>query len=582
VLALGALLLLPGLGGYPLVDPTEARHAAVAREMELDGRLLSPVLYGEPYHDKPAPYYLLLRAARRLPIGTETGLRLPSVVATLATAALLLGFASRRTGARAAAVGSAIFLASPLVVALGRFADQDALLCALVTAAVVGLLEALDDPGRGLVGAAVAMGTGSLVKGPVAIVLPVLVAGAVAIARGRAPAGGFLRRAALAVAAASAIFATWAVPAWLVDPEYVGAFLLRHNVGRFADGSTGHARPAWFYLPTLAGVLLPWSLLLPAAIAAGRGSEEPRRGAERDLLAWAAAIVGFYSLSRAKSAGYVLPAVGPVALWLGSRLVAIADSARDPGLHPARATAEPARTSLVEGSMRGALVGLAVLGATAPIVVAIALRNEDGPLAAHAALLLALPALVGALAARAAWRDPRPLRSTAAWTGLFTLVLSTVAWVAIAPLASTVASDRHLARFAAERAPGLPLVGFRLHPASLAFYSPGRVRKEVDVEEVKRLAATGPIVVLARERDERALAEAGLRLHRWTAPGRHGLYGTTPIPPVPAPVPDAEGAPPPGTGGAGAGPRPGPAGGASAAVRGRFVGAGHDDRASRC
>ncbi|MFM8409593.1 MAG: aspartate-semialdehyde dehydrogenase, partial [Alphaproteobacteria bacterium] len=37
MLALGALLLLPGLGGHPLVDPTEARHAAVAREMAREG-----------------------------------------------------------------------------------------------------------------------------------------------------------------------------------------------------------------------------------------------------------------------------------------------------------------------------------------------------------------------------------------------------------------------------------------------------------------------------------------------------------------------------------------------------------------
>lgn len=582
MLALGALLLLPGLGGYPLVDPTEARHAAVAREMALDGRVLSPVLYGEPYHDKPAPYYLLLRAARRLPLGTETGLRLPSVLATLASAALLFGYASRRTGVRAATVGSAIFLASPLVVALGRFADQDALLCALVTAAVVGLLGALDDPSTGLVGVAVAMGAGSLVKGPVAIVLPVLVASAVAVARGRAPGGIFLRRAALAVAAATAIFAAWAVPAWLVDPGYVGTFLVRHNLGRFADGSTGHARPAWFYLPTLAGVLLPWSLLLPAAVAAGPGREEPRRGAERELLAWAAAIVGFYSLSRAKSAGYVLPAVGPVALWLGSRLVAIADAAGDDGSHAGHAAPEPARASRVAGRMRGALVALAALGAATPIAAAIVLRDENGSRAAGAALMLTLPALVGALAARVAWRDPRPLRSTVAWTGLFVAVLSTVSWVAIAPLASMIASDRHLASFAAERAPGLPLVGFRLHPASLAFYSPGRVRKEVDVEEVKRLAAAGPIVVLARERDERALAEAGLRLHRWTAPGRHCLYGTTPAPPVSGPGPGDSGTPPPAGGDVGSGARPGPAGGAAVSSRGRLVEAGHDDRASRC
>ncbi|MFM7144375.1 MAG: ArnT family glycosyltransferase [Alphaproteobacteria bacterium] len=543
-----------------MVDPTEARHAAVAREMAREGRLLVPSLYGEPYYDKPSPYYLLLRAARHLPLGTEAALRIPSVVATLATAALLFGFARRRTGALAASVGTAIFLACPLVVVLGRFADQDAPLSALLTAAVVGLLSALDDPSRRLGLVAVAMGLGSWVKGTVAIVLPSVVAAVVAASRRTLPDPAVLRRAAGALAVACAIFAAWVVPAWFADPDYVSSFLLRHNVGRFAEASTGHAKPAWFYVPTMLGAMLPWSLLLPAAIAAGSRRGEAVREGERELLAWAAAIVVFYSLSRAKSAGYVLPAVGPLALWLGSRLVAIAgadaartveapDETEDP--HGAVRTADPSRdpaaTRLpdplvddtpaarrVEFLLRAALGALAAIAVVAPVAAWIALRREAAPLAASGLLLLLPLALVGLLAARAAWREPRPLRATAAWTGLFAACLFATAYLGVAPLAAPLSSDRHLARFAAERAPGLPLVGFRLHPASLAFYSPGPVRKETDVEEVKRLAAAGPIVVLAREKDERALEEAGLRLHRWTEPGRHCLFGTTPEPPVAA------------------------------------------------
>ncbi len=531
--------------------------------MAREHRVLVPLLYGEPYRDKPSPYYLLLRAVRRLPLGSEAALRLPSVLATLATAFLLFGFARRRIGARAAAVGTAVFLASPLVVVLGRFADQDALLAFFVTAAVVGLLAGLDDPTRSLAAAAVAvaMGLGSWVKGPVAIVLPAVVAAVVAASRRRVPDAAFLRRAAIAGFAACAIFAAWVVPAWLADPDYVSAFLLRHNVGRFADASTGHPKPFWFYVPALLGAMLPWSLLVPAAVAAPASTRAGARAAERELLAWAAAIVGFYSLSRAKSAGYVLPAVGPIALWLGSRLVAIADlatdrslageDARTGGVDAAaaaaageRATAvEPVALARVDGLLRAALGVLAAATALSPLVAWIALHRESPAIAAPAALLLVPVAIVGALSARAARRGPRPLRGAALASGLVATCLVLVAYAALAPLASEVASDRHLARFAEERAPGLPLVGFRLHPASLAFYSPGPVRKETDVEEVKRLAASGPIVVLAREKDERALEEAGLRLHRWTPRARHCLFGTTPAPPRPA-ADDARGAEP--------------------------------------
>src|SRR5262245_13588081 len=56
LLALGFATLFAGLGGYPLFDPSEGRHAAVAREMADRGQWLVPVLYEEPYYDKPAPF----------------------------------------------------------------------------------------------------------------------------------------------------------------------------------------------------------------------------------------------------------------------------------------------------------------------------------------------------------------------------------------------------------------------------------------------------------------------------------------------------------------------------------------------
>lgn len=540
MLALGALLLLPGLGAYPLIDPTEARHAAVARAMAREGRLAVPSLYGEPYYDKPAPYYLLLRAAERLPLRVETALRLPSALAVLATAWLLFGFARARLGTDAAALGAAIFLACPLVVALGRFADQDALLCALVTLAIVGWLEALDDPDRSTRPAWLAMGIGSWVKGPVAIALPMLVVAAVALSRGRLPARAFLVRAIAGTVAASALFALWVVPTWFIDADYVQTFLFRHNLDRFAEGSTGHPKPFWFYVPVLLGALLPWSLLLPAALAGPRTrrTEEdapgPGDAARRELLAWAIAIVGFFSLARAKSANYVLPALGPIALWLAARLVSIA---RATGVADARA-GDPA-IARIESRLRGALATLAALAAAAPLGAWLFLSREYPRFAPQSFLLLPI-ALVAGLVAAAAWRHPRPLHATVLAFGVVATCLLVGGFVVGAPLAASIASDRHLARFAARAAPGVPLVGFRLHPASLAFYSPGPVGKTTDVERVKRLAAAGPVLVLARERDEIALEEAGLHLYRWTRCERHCLFGSNPLPAWAGPEATAE------------------------------------------
>ena len=57
---------------------------------------------------------------------------------------------------------------------------------------------------------------------------------------------------------------------------------------------------------------------------------------------------------------------------------------------------------------------------------------------------------------------------------------------------------------------------------------------------MKRLAAAGPVLVLARERDEVALEEAGLHLYRWTRCERHCLFGSNPLPAGAGPEATAE------------------------------------------
>src|SRR5262245_34030781 len=87
-LAVAALMLLPNLGGYPLLDPDEGRHAAVAREVltapSWHGWIV-PALGGEPYYDKPMLFYWVTTVAYRVAGVNETGARLTSAVAALGT-----------------------------------------------------------------------------------------------------------------------------------------------------------------------------------------------------------------------------------------------------------------------------------------------------------------------------------------------------------------------------------------------------------------------------------------------------------------------------------------------------------------
>src|SRR5690349_11158093 len=77
------------LGGYPLFEPDEGRNAEVAREMVTTGDYLVPHLDGLPYLDKPVLFFALDALALRLLGTSELAARLPSLLFSLLTAALV-------------------------------------------------------------------------------------------------------------------------------------------------------------------------------------------------------------------------------------------------------------------------------------------------------------------------------------------------------------------------------------------------------------------------------------------------------------------------------------------------------------
>src|SRR5436309_9235486 len=180
----GGALFFPGLGAHPLLDPDEARHAEVAREMaEARGirRLLLPTLDFRPYREKPPGYYWLVTAAFGLLGPGEAGARLPSAVAAFVTLLALYAYAVPRFGL-AGALGAGLAAATSVGwFALARYGNLDMTLTACVALGVLAGLAWLDSPSprRRLLLPYVFAAFGVLVKGPLAIAL---VAGPLAIA----------------------------------------------------------------------------------------------------------------------------------------------------------------------------------------------------------------------------------------------------------------------------------------------------------------------------------------------------------------------------------------------------------------
>ena len=65
---------------FPLVDPDEGLHAAIAQEMVERGHWLTPSLLGKPFWDKPILYCWLQAASLRLLGPSEAAVRLPGLM----------------------------------------------------------------------------------------------------------------------------------------------------------------------------------------------------------------------------------------------------------------------------------------------------------------------------------------------------------------------------------------------------------------------------------------------------------------------------------------------------------------------
>ena len=334
--ALGLISFFYGLGAVGLIGPDESRYAEVARGMVEREDWVIPHLRGEAWLDKPPLYYWAAASSMLLLGETETAVRLPAAMAALTTC-WALAFFGTRLFAFAAGVRSAIVLAASLgMVLYGRAAIMDSLLTLALT---VGLgayaIYATVRPSLyWLVIAFTAFGAAVLTKGPIGIVLPLMVIGSFHfLARLCHPFddGRHVFVPVWTHIMASVVFFLVVVVPWhaailqTLGWEYVEVFLFQHNVDRFLTTVHRHPGPYYYYLPILTVALFPWSAFVPAAIIRAIRGIDPRR---TFLLSWIAVPLVFFSLAGSKLPGYVLPILPPLALLIGL-LWAPAPSAKD-------------------------------------------------------------------------------------------------------------------------------------------------------------------------------------------------------------------------------------------------------------
>src|SRR5262245_3367618 len=159
----------------PLQEPQEPRYAEIPRQMLHEGRLLVPVLHGQPYLDKPPLLYWLVMGCYAAFGVHDWAARLVPGLAGVLTVLVTYLWGRRAVGERAALCGALVLCLSAGFVYRQRMLNMDSLLCLWVTAALASAHVALTcGPSlrrRWWLLAAAACGLGLLTKGPVALVL---------------------------------------------------------------------------------------------------------------------------------------------------------------------------------------------------------------------------------------------------------------------------------------------------------------------------------------------------------------------------------------------------------------------------
>ena len=316
---IAAAALFVHLGGYPLLDADEGRNGEIGREMAETNDYVLPHLDGLPYLDKPVVYFAAEAAVMEVLGPTETAARLPALIFTLLSAALVAWFA-RREGIDPA-LAAVIFLSMPMTMAFARTVIFDSALSLFITVAIIAFYLAAEGGGptwRPATVAWAAMAVGVLTKGPVALAVPLLIAIPYSIWRRRFRALFSW----IGLVVFVLIIAPWVWAVSRTIPDFLHYVLVTETAQRLATKALKRTGPPWYFVPYIIGGAFPW------AMAAFFGETWRRLSRRREpaesrlhtyLLLWIALPFIFFSLSQSKRPQYILPLMPAIALYVASR-----------------------------------------------------------------------------------------------------------------------------------------------------------------------------------------------------------------------------------------------------------------------
>ncbi len=299
------------IGAGSLWDNSEPTYGEIVKELFRTGDWLTLHLNYASWDTHPPLWFWTAGGMAAMFGLNEFALRLPSAIFGLLTA-----FATYRAGRRlySEAVGLTAAMACGVsleMIVLSRLAMMETMLIFFMTVAAFWSYFAVRDSDRRaswIAASAAALGT--LTKGPVALVLPLLVHAAWLLWSRRWQALRSLPLWGAAVAYIVIAGSWFAAATWRFGPAFLQDYFGASNVGRFLHPFENQPGPIWYYVPVLLVGFFPFIAFVPQAL---RDAWRDRGDDERFLMLYVLAPFIFFSLAQTKLPNYVavvFPALG--------------------------------------------------------------------------------------------------------------------------------------------------------------------------------------------------------------------------------------------------------------------------------
>jgi len=360
--------LVPVFGGdqVGLVGADEPRYAQIAREMLeahnetcselhasmvprslrltdiknslrcLDGGTVTPILYGHPWLEKPALYYWRAMSSFREFGVSDWAARLPSASGAFFLIAMI--FLHMRRFRPGGQLDAALITASSVaIIGFARGASTDMQMAAPLCIGMLGWYAWYETGLKFWLFDLYFFGAAAtLAKGPIA---PFLALCIILLFLGLRREWTALRRTIWipGVLLYLAMVLPWYIAVQRENPTFVEQFFVEHNLERFATNLYQHHQPVWYYLAVGLVGLMPWTVIaIRALVAAMSASIDewkvrlnpkcylglPRAGDAfpEFLVLWALFPIVFFTCSKSKLPGYILPSIPPLTILTGDYL----------------------------------------------------------------------------------------------------------------------------------------------------------------------------------------------------------------------------------------------------------------------